>query len=152
MRRPRIDLKSLQLAEQTINKKITGFMREISDIEKEIKGTLSDQRSLLNFLCRKQKYLQFLFLGTLPFIDFLDPTLKIEQIVVEQVTDDRYFQHVPKVDRCITCHTFIGEPGYEDQPNPHRTHPNLNLMVGADSPHPMKKWGCTACHGGEAIE
>ena len=56
---------------------------------------------------------------------------------------------MPKVDRCITCHTFIGNPGYEDQPNPHKTHPNLAAYVGKDSPHPMKSFGCTICHGGE---
>lgn len=27
-------------------------------------------------------------------------------------------------------------------------HPNLGLMVGAESPHPMTKFGCTTCHHG----
>lgn len=84
-----------------------------------------------------------------PFLDFLDPTLKIQQLVINNVTDDRYFVQVPKVDRCITCHTFIDQEGYEDQPNPHKTHPNLDLMVSTDSKHPMKEFGCTTCHGGE---
>lgn len=141
-------LKALQVAEKAINKKIAGYKKEITDIEKEIKS-LNQTRDLVKLSLSKTKITPLFVLRNLPFIDFLDPTLKIEQIVVPQVTDDRYFQHVPKVDRCITCHTFINEPGYEDQPNPHRTHPNLDLMVGADSPHPMKKWGCTACHGGE---
>ena len=84
-----------------------------------------------------------------PIIDYLDPTLKISQIVVSKVKDDRYFVQVPKVDRCITCHTFIDQKGYEDQKNPFMTHPKLDLMVGMKSPHPMKEMGCTSCHGGE---
>ncbi len=84
-----------------------------------------------------------------PLIDFLDPTLKIQQLVLTDVTDDRYFQHVPKVDRCITCHTFIDQKGYEKEKNPFKTHPNLDLMVGLKSHHPMKRFGCTSCHGGE---
>ena len=48
-----------------------------------------------------------------PFVDYLDPTLKIQQVVIESITDDRYFQQVPKVDRCMTCHTFIDQAGYE---------------------------------------
>ncbi|MCO4792970.1 MAG: c-type cytochrome [Bacteriovoracaceae bacterium] len=84
-----------------------------------------------------------------PLGDFLDPTVKIQQLVAKNITDDRYFQHVPKVDRCTTCHTFIDKPGYEEQPNPHKTHPNLDIMVDKDSPHPMKSFGCTTCHGGE---
>ena len=84
-----------------------------------------------------------------PIIDYLDPTIKIQQIVVPQVPDDRYFVKVPRVDRCITCHTFIDQKGYEKEENPFKTHPKLDLMVGKDSPHAMKKWGCTACHQGE---
>ena len=85
----------------------------------------------------------------LPFIDFLDPTLKIEQLVLNNLADDRFFQKVPKVDRCITCHMFIDKPGYEDQPQPYTTHSNLELMVAGNSHHPMKQFGCTSCHGGE---
>ncbi|MBT3981339.1 MAG: c-type cytochrome [Bacteriovoracaceae bacterium] len=89
------------------------------------------------------------FLRNAPFIDYLDPTIKIQQVVAENITEDRYFKQTEKVDRCMTCHTFIDKPGYEKKDNPYKTHPNLNLMVGADSPHPMKKTGCTTCHGGE---
>ncbi len=84
-----------------------------------------------------------------PIIDYLDPTLKIHQIVVNNIKDDRYFVQIPKVDRCITCHTFIDQKGYEEQPNPYKTHPKLDLMVGMDSKHPMKTFGCTGCHQGE---
>jgi mono/diheme cytochrome c family protein len=84
-----------------------------------------------------------------PMADFLDPTLKIRQVVLNDITDDRYFQHVPKVDRCMTCHLNIDKPGYEDVDQPYTTHSKLDLMVGAKSPHPMKQTGCTSCHGGE---
>ena len=39
--------------------------------------------------------------------------------------------------------------GFENQANPHKTHPNLELYIGSKSPHPMKEVGCTVCHGGE---
>ncbi len=89
-------------------------------------------------------------LRNMPFIDFLDPTIKIDQIVVENVTEDRYFQQVPRVDRCTTCHLFIDQPGFEDKENPYRTHPKVEtLAVGLKSAHPKKKFGCTSCHQGE---
>src|SRR5205085_11826883 len=28
-------------------------------------------------------------------------------------------------------------------------HPRLHLFVGADSPHPAEKFGCTSCHSGQ---
>ncbi len=95
-------------------------------------------------------------LRNMPLIDYLDPTIKIHQIVVKNAYDDRYFQQVPKVDRCTTCHLFMDNPLFankEGDPkgfqNPYRSHPKLDLMVGINSPHPMKEVGCTVCHGGE---
>jgi mono/diheme cytochrome c family protein len=116
--------------------------------EKEING-IKGKTELLKLALSKTKTDLIFAARNAPFLDYLDPTLKIQQIVLENITDDRYFQQVPKVDRCITCHTFIAQEGFEDKPNPHKTHPKLDLMVGKDSPHPLKQTGCTSCHGGE---
>ncbi len=32
-----------------------------------------------------------------------------------------------------------------------KSHPRLDLFVGAGSPHPYKKFGCTICHGGQPM-
>lgn len=128
--------------------KIAKLEKELTAAEDEIKkatGTLE----LLKVAVKKTDFDPVFFLRNAPFLDFLDPTIKIQQIVLNNITDDRYFQQIPKVDRCTTCHTFIDQPGYEDQPNPYKTHPKMNLMVGASSPHPIKQFGCTTCHGGE---
>ena len=34
-------------------------------------------------------------------------------------------------------------------PQPFRSHPRLDLFVGAGSPHPMQEYGCTICHEGQ---
>ncbi len=34
-------------------------------------------------------------------------------------------------------------------PQPFTSHPRLDLFVGSLSPHPVAKFGCTACHGGQ---
>jgi mono/diheme cytochrome c family protein len=120
----------------------------VDETQKKL-AALTSKSELLELALSKTTTGPIFALRNAPMIDYLDPTLKIQQIVLENITDDRYFQHVPKVDRCITCHTFINQTGFEDQPNPHKTHPNLDLMVGKDSPHPMKQTGCTSCHGGE---
>jgi mono/diheme cytochrome c family protein len=127
---------------------LANLEKELKDAEDSI-SKLTSTRDLLK-AAKKQTDMNGIFVvRNSPFVDFLDPTLKIRQVVMEHITDDRYFQHVPKVDRCMTCHTFIDQAGYEDQPQPFKTHPNLDLMVGIDSPHPMKSYGCTSCHEGE---
>lgn len=83
-----------------------------------------------------------------PLVDFVAPTVKIQQVVLPHLKDNYFFNKVPRVDRCMTCHTFADKKGFEDMPQPFRTHPKLELMVGADSPHPMEKMACTVCHGG----
>lgn len=83
-----------------------------------------------------------------PMLDFLRPTLQIQQVVLEDLYDDFHFTKVQKVDRCTTCHLGIDQKGFEDAPQPFRTHPKLDLFVGSDSPHSLEKFGCTVCHGG----
>lgn len=142
------DLKAYQTSEKEIKTKIEDLKKEITDTEKEIKDT-TGTLTLLDQAKQTTDVTPVFALRNLPFLDFLDPTIKIQQIVVNNVTDDRYFRQVPKVDRCITCHTFIDQPGYEKEVNPFKTHPRLNEMVGLESKHPMKQIGCTSCHGGE---
>lgn len=83
-----------------------------------------------------------------PMLDFVAPTLRVQQIVLENLHDDYHFAKVQKVDRCTTCHLGIDQKGYEDAPHPFRTHPKLDLYLGSTSSHPIEKVGCTVCHGG----
>ena len=84
-----------------------------------------------------------------PLLDFLAPTLKVNQIITPNVVDDVNFTRVPKMDRCTTCHLLIDRPGYEKYPQPYTTHPNLSKYLGSASPHPMDQVGCTVCHEGQ---
>ncbi len=142
------DLKAFQAQEKEIQNKIAELKKEVTDTEKEIKD-IQNTLNLLELARESTKITPVFALRNMPFIDFLDPTIKIHQIVVNNVTDDRYFRQVPKVDRCITCHTFIDQAGFEKEANPFKTHPNLDQYVGLESKHPMKQIGCTSCHGGE---
>lgn len=48
------------------------------------------------------------------------------------------------VDRCVTCHTGIEDPRMSDAPVPFRAHSGKILET-----HPVDKFGCTTCHGGQ---
>ncbi|MBP6344037.1 MAG: c-type cytochrome [Candidatus Omnitrophica bacterium] len=84
----------------------------------------------------------------LPVIELANSDYRIKQIVLKDITDDVNFMRVPKVDRCITCHLGIDNPDFKDAPQPLRTHPNLELFMDKNSPHPLDQFACTTCHMG----
>jgi len=51
----------------------------------------------------------------LPMLDFISPTLKIDQVVLPDLFVDVNYMHIPRVDRCMTCHRAIDNPGFESK-------------------------------------
>ena len=90
------------------------------------------------------------FFRDAPLLDFMAPTIKIQQILLPNVVDDVNFTRVAKMDRCTTCHLAIdrADPLYEKYPQPYKPHPNLATYLASNSPHPMDQVGCTVCHEG----
>jgi mono/diheme cytochrome c family protein len=85
---------------------------------------------------------------TFPYfgLDWQPKIPKIQQVVLEEYDRNNYFQPVARVDRCTSCHAAIDKPGFEDQPNPWKTHPKRELYLAK---HPTDKYGCTPCHNGD---
>jgi cytochrome c2 len=86
------------------------------------------------------------FTRNMPVLDMFNPSLRVGQIMPANINDDVIFSPTPKVDRCTTCHLGIDKKGYEDAPQPYRTHPNMELYLRG--PHPIDRVGCTVCHQG----
>src|SRR5205814_8467729 len=86
-----------------------------------------------------------------PLLDFMAPTIKVQQIILPNIVDDVNFIRVPMMDRCQTCHLAIDQkdgancgsagapPCYSKFPQPFRAHPNLSEYLGGDSHHPIDK-------------
>jgi cytochrome c2 len=49
-----------------------------------------------------------------------------------------------RADRCITCHQGVSWAGFEKAEQPWRTH-RRDLFAA----HPVERFGCTVCHGGQ---
>lgn len=56
-----------------------------------------------------------------------------------------YVKELNKADRCVTCHLAIEWKGLDNAPEPFRSHPQDILAK-----HPIDKFACTTCHGGQA--
>jgi mono/diheme cytochrome c family protein len=63
---------------------------------------------------------------------------EIKQVVIEDWK---------AVDRCVSCHLGIDDPLFADAKQPFRAHPRPELLKY----HPVEKYGCTICHGGQAL-
>ncbi len=130
-----------------LNAKLVAFEAEEKQLNKGMAKLLKDEILLQNRL-KKLKPSAAKAILNAPMVDFVAPTLQIQQVVLEDLHDDFYFAKAQKVDRCTTCHLAIDRKGFEDAPQPFRTHPDLDLFLGSNSPHPLEKIGCTVCHGG----
>ena len=59
-------------------------------------------------------------------------------------TQQIWVPDLQRADRCITCHQAVSWPGFETAEEPFRTHPKDILRN-----HPVSRFGCTSCHGGQ---
>ncbi len=84
----------------------------------------------------------FYFVRNAPIADMLAPSLKIQQVQLDGLSNDVNFLRSQRVDRCVTCHIAAEKRGFEDkQKYPEsvlRTHPRLDLFVDSNSPHPLR--------------
>ncbi len=55
-----------------------------------------------------------------------------------------WLESADRVDRCVSCHLGVTWEGLEDAEQPMTSHPSAPLEN-----HPVEKFGCTFCHGGQ---
>jgi len=120
-----------------IDKELTEVRSEVTSLEDKLR-TLNSQRDFLD-----QK-LEAMTLSVGPFA--LPKIPKIRQVVLEDFERNNFDKPVARVDRCESCHAGINKPGFDDAPNPYKTHPQRELILGK---HPPEKFGCTPCHQGQ---
>src|SRR5436190_1225120 len=140
----------------------SGSQAHIEDLQNQIKtlqGTVKTGEDALAKLTTArddlQQKLEGVSLGYLPGpkasppffgFDWQPKIPKIQQLVLEEFDRNNFNKPIARVDRCVSCHAGIDKAGFEDQPNPWKTHPRRELFLGK---HPPEKFGCTPCHGGQ---
>jgi len=147
-----VSRKSVEDVEEEYEQKeneIKELKKDRVDIEKGVKEYLID----VDRLKLKERKIERSFVNDIlrdaPLMDFIYPSLKVKEIILPDLKIDYSFAKVPRVDSCTTCHIAIDKKGYENQPNPLKTHPNLDLFLSTKSPHKINEFGCTVCHMGQ---
>lgn len=140
-------LDAIEAEQQTKLAEMMQWTGKVKDLEREI-AKLERDVTLVEVKIKKNTPTLAKDILNAPMLDFMQPSLQIQQIVVEKLQDDYYFAKAQKVDRCITCHLGIDQKGFENAPQPFKSHPNLDLFLSSNAPHKMEEFGCTTCHGG----
>lgn len=89
--------------------------------------------------------------------DWSDYQAEFRELVAEKFGEERaeqiptgiqqiWVKDLDNVDRCVTCHQAVEWKGFENAPEPYRTHPKEVLEK-----HPLSEYGCTSCHGGQGF-
>src|SRR5713101_4740492 len=137
------------LAEKAgVQKELGQYTGQVGSVGKQIDDINAEQNRLRKRLDVIAPSLVKDYFRNAPLLDFMAPTLKVQQIILPNVVDDVNFIRVPKMDRCQTCHLAIDKKGYEKYPQPFTTHPDLTTYLGGSSAHPIDNIGCTVCHEG----
>jgi len=88
-----------------------GKIKDLEDKRKTLTGSIDQLNKQLTTVEMKGPNLVL----NLPMLDFINPTLKIEQVVIPDMFVDVNYMNVPRVDRCQTCHKAIDQPGFESK-------------------------------------
>ncbi len=110
-------------------------IKELEDRRKEITADielLQKQRSTVSMASHN------LILNA-PMLDFINPTLKIDQVVLNDLFIDMNYMSVPRVDRCQTCHRAIDRPGFESKKEAERLLEELQGRLDRNLVEPSRR-------------
>jgi len=142
------ELDRLTLDLRAANADLDKYIGQRSTLQKEREGLLADYQRLQTRLNNLNPGAVIVSFRNAPVFDFMNPSERINQIILSNLYNDQPFKPIPRVDRCTTCHLGIDQKQYANEAQPFKTHPNLDLYLAAASPHPMETFGCTTCHAG----
>jgi len=74
-----------------------------------------------------------------PMVDFINPTLKIDQVVLNDLFIEMNYMAVPRVDRCQTCHRAIDRPGFESKKEAERLLTELRTKLDKNLIEPSRR-------------
>ena len=126
-----IQVEELTAQRDGVRAEIGEYTGGVTDADAEIRELTSEAERLRGRVAE----LEVDFVGDIllnaPLLDFMAPSLTVQQVITPNVVDDVNFTRVSKMDRCTTCHIAIDREGFESYPQPYTTHPNLDAYVGS---------------------
>src|SRR5439155_25132956 len=124
------------LAERAeVQKQLGQYTGQVATIQKQIEEMNTEQTRLGKRLDVLAPSVTKDYFRNAPLLDFMAPTIKVQQVILPNVVDDVNFTRVANMDRSQTCHLGSDKKSYEKYQQPFKTHPNLELYLGGNSQH-----------------
>jgi cytochrome c2 len=132
-------LADLQLRLQEVTRQRDAAKANVDQWLKKIKDAEDKKKELTASVDLLQKQLSVVDMGRFstnwilsqPMLDFVNPVLKIDQVVLNDLSIDMNYMNVPRVDRCQTCHRAIDTPGWESKAEAARLSQELQQKLDA---------------------
>ncbi|HET7435765.1 MAG TPA: c-type cytochrome [Thermoanaerobaculia bacterium] len=118
--------------------RVDRWLGEINKLEAE-KKDMTASINLLNKQLAQVSPNSNNILLNLPMLDFVNPTLKIDQVVLGDLFIDMNYMSVPRVDRCQTCHRAIDRPGFESKKEAERLSAELQQKLDRNQIQPSRR-------------
>jgi hypothetical protein len=118
--------------------RVNRFLARIKDIEDRRKEITADIE-LLNKQRNQVALAGNNMILNAPMLDFIAPTLKIDQVVLNDLFIDMNYMSVPRVDRCQTCHRAIDRPGFESKREAERLLTDLRTKLDKNQIQPSRR-------------
>ncbi len=118
--------------------RINRFLTRITQIEERKKEISADIELLRKARTRVEMSGPNLLLNS-PMLDFINPTLKVDQVVLGDLFIDMNYMSVPRVDRCMTCHRAIDRPGFESKKEAERLISELSTQLDKNLIQPSRR-------------
>ena len=144
----RAELEKTEIEQRAANAELDKFVGRRNTIQRDIDAMLADYTRLQTRMNTIDPGFIVTSFRNAPVLDMLNPSERVNQIILPNLYYDHPFKLIGRVDRCTTCHLGIDQRAFQDAPQPFKTHPNMDLYLAASSPHPMESFGCTTCHAG----
>jgi cytochrome c2 len=131
-------LQQVTRGRDAVRDEVGKYRARIKEIEDQKKAVTADiellQKQLTNVALASSRTVL-----NLPMIDFINPTLKIDQVVLNDLFIDMNYMSVPRVDRCQTCHRAIDQPGFEGKGEAQRLMTDLRARLDKSLIQPSKR-------------
>ncbi|KAA3595584.1 MAG: hypothetical protein DWQ06_17015 [Calditrichaeota bacterium] len=132
---------------KAIEPKIFEKKKEIAEFSAPLEKVQSELRELIKERNAKTDAVTFL---EEKVQSTQDASIEIKQYVIADFTKGNFGDHLPKVERCESCHMGINDPVFKgaDVAQPYSYHNDEHDLLKIHEPSQL---GCTSCHAGQGI-